>query len=321
MMFAPAASLIASIRPSTWSGTPQIMFSGASPKRCGQFLRTSSWLAPIPPEVTITACASSSNSPTASPRARLPARDGARLEHVAGDPGDGAAGDGQLVDPVAEAQLDQAALLGLAHAAHERLDHPGAGAPGDVEARDGVAVAGGEIAAALGPADVRHEAHALRVQPRALLAGGEVDVGLGPAARPLVLGTVEPRRAEPVLPRQLARVVDPHPALLGAVDEEQAPERPERLAAERRLGLLLEQDHPAPGVGQLGGCDQAGQAGPDHDRIGVVLVLTSAKATSPSARRSPSVLLRVTGAQQLRMPSVKCLVQTIELMELLRAAD
>ncbi len=153
---------------------------------------------------------------------RLPARDGARLEHMPGDPGDGAGRDGQLVDPVAEAQLDQAALLGLAHAAHERLDHAGAGAPGDVEARHRVAVAGGEIAAALGPADVRHEAHALRVQPRALLAGGEVDVGLGPAARPLVLGAVEPRRAQPVLPGQLARVVDPHPALLGAVDEEQA---------------------------------------------------------------------------------------------------
>ena len=262
MMLAPAASLIASIRPSTWSGTPQIMFFGASPSRAGQFLRTSSWLAPIPPEVTITAWASSSNSPTVSRPARLPARDGARLEHVAGDPGDGAAGDRQLVDLVAEAQLDQAALLGLAHAAHERLDHPRPGAPGDVEARDGVPVAGGQVAAALGPADVRHEAHALGVQPRALLAGGEVDVGLGPAARPLVLGTVEPGRAEPVLPGQLARVVDPHPALLGAVDEEQAAEGPERLAAERGLGLLVEQDHPAPGVGELGGCDQARRGRP-----------------------------------------------------------
>src|SRR5665213_1762615 len=119
---------------------------------------------------------------------------------------------------MAEAQLDQAALLGLAHAAHERRDHAGPGAPGDMEARDRVAVAGGEVAAALGPADVRHEAHALSVQPGALLAGGEVDIGLGPAPRPRVLGPVESCRAEPVLPGQLARVVDPHAALLGAVD-------------------------------------------------------------------------------------------------------
>ena len=247
------------------------MFFGARrPGAAGQFSRTSSWLAPIPPEVTITAwrleleLADRSRASWPCPRATR-----ARLEDMAGDAGDRAAGDRQLVDPVAEAQLDQAAPLGLAHAAHERLDHPGAGAPGDVEARDGVAVAGRQVAAALGPADVREEAHALVVQPRALLAGGEVDVGLGPAPRPLVLGAVEPGRAQPVLPRQLARVVDPHPALLGAVDEEQPAEGPERLAAQRCLGLLVDEDHPPPGVGQLGGGDEARQAGPDHDRIGV----------------------------------------------------
>ncbi len=171
---------------------------------------------------------------------------------------------------MAEAQLDQAAALGFAHAAHERLDHSGSRAPSDVKAGDGVAVAGGEVAAALGPADVRYEAQTLGVQPRALLARGEIDVRLGPAARPLVLRPVEPRRAEPILPGQLARVVNPHPALLGTVHQEQAPKRPERLPAQRCLGLLVEQDHPLPGIGQLGGCDQAGQTGSNHDRIGVV---------------------------------------------------
>src|SRR5580704_7522240 len=40
------------------------MRSGARPSVDGQDERTSLWLAPIPPEVTITACAPSSNSPT-----------------------------------------------------------------------------------------------------------------------------------------------------------------------------------------------------------------------------------------------------------------
>src|SRR3712207_8398363 len=63
--------------------------------------------------------------------------------------------------------------------------------------RSGVAVADAAVAAALGPLHEREPAHALGVQPRALLAGGEVDVGLGPAARPEVLVAVEGRRAHP----------------------------------------------------------------------------------------------------------------------------
>ena len=151
----------------------------------------------------------------------------------------------------------------------ERLDQPRPGSPGDVEAGHRVARPVRELAAALGPADVRQEADALRVQPRPLLPGSPVDVGLGPAARPLVLGPVEPGRAEPVLPGELARVPDPHPALLGAVDEEQAAERPERLAAERLLRLLVDEDHAAPGRCQLRGGDEPGEAGPDDDGVGL----------------------------------------------------
>ena len=126
-----------------------------------------------------------------------------------------------------------------------------------------------QVAAALGPAHVGQEAHALRVQPRALLARGEVDVGLGPAARPVVVGPVEAGGAEPVLPGQLARVADARPPLLGAVDEEQAAEGPEGLAAERRLGLLVDEDDAPPGVGELGGGHEAGEAAPDDDDVGV----------------------------------------------------
>ena len=63
------------------------------------------------------------------------------------------------------------------------------------------------------------------------------------------------------------RVADAQPPLLGAVDQEQPAERPERLAAERRLGLLVDQDDAPAGVGQLGGGDQPGQPAADDDRV------------------------------------------------------
>jgi hypothetical protein len=80
----------------------------------------------------------------------------------------------------------------------------------------------------------------------------------------VVLRTVELRAPHPVLQRQLARVLDAHPPLLGAVDEEQPAEAPERLPAERLLRLLLEQHDAPAGVGDLGGGGQTGQAG-THD--------------------------------------------------------
>src|ERR1700712_5601551 len=115
--------------------------------------------------------------------------------------------------PVAD--LDPAASDGLEHAADEGLDDAGAGAPGDVEAGDGVAVARGGVATALGPLHDGEEAHALAVQPVAVLAGGEGDVGPGPLPGPEVLGPVEGRRAHPVGERELGGVVDAQPALLG----------------------------------------------------------------------------------------------------------
>ena len=57
---------MASMRPSTYAGTPVIMRSGAVPRRLGQLARTSSWLPPMPPEETTTAWALSSKSPTTS---------------------------------------------------------------------------------------------------------------------------------------------------------------------------------------------------------------------------------------------------------------
>ena len=65
MIRAPAFSVIASMRPSVESGTPEIICFGGSPRRLGQLRRTMSWLAPMPPLVTITAAASSAKSPAA----------------------------------------------------------------------------------------------------------------------------------------------------------------------------------------------------------------------------------------------------------------
>ena len=59
----PAASVIPSMRPSTCSGTPEIMCFGGTPSRAGQLARTRSWSAPMPPAVTSTAGACSSKLP------------------------------------------------------------------------------------------------------------------------------------------------------------------------------------------------------------------------------------------------------------------
>src|SRR5215213_5434652 len=168
----PAFSVIASMRPSTWAGTPEIMRSGGAPNRSGQNSRTRSWSAPMPPDATITAWARRAKVPT---------------------------GSRELAAPLGDGRADRA---------HERLEQSGAGAPDDVEPRHRVAVPVGEVTAALGPADHREEPDTQPVQPRALLTAGEVDVGGGPLARPVVFArgvvdaAVEPRAAQPVLQRE-----------------------------------------------------------------------------------------------------------------------
>lgn len=166
-----------------------------------------------------------------------------------------------------EAEGDEAAVLGVTYPADEGLEDPGPRPPGQVETGDGVAVPGGERPAPLGPPDDREEADPLRTEPGALLAGGPGQVGLGPAAGPAVLGAVEAGGAEPVLEGEVVGVADPEAALLGCVDQEEAAERPEGLAAERLLGLLLEDGDAAAGVGQLRGGDEPGEPGADYDDV------------------------------------------------------
>src|SRR5215212_8936400 len=138
----------------------------------------------------------------------------------------------------------------------EDVDDRRAGSPGDVEARHRVAVSACVIAAALGPADDRENLKTALAQPAALLARREVDVGVCPLPRPVVFGPVETRRAEPVLQCELVTVMNAKPALFGAVHEEQAAERPERLTAEVVRVLLIDDQHLAPAIDELTGRDQ-----------------------------------------------------------------
>ena len=208
MTRAPASWVTPSISPSTWAGTPDSMRAGGSPSRAGHMRRTRSWLAPMPPEVTMTACARSENSPTtvrelATPRAAaLGSSTSPSTPSTTPDVTD------QGGDPMAEPQVDPAPRDGLPHAADEGLQDPGPGAPRDVETRHRVAVAAGERPATLGPLHEGEQPHPLGAQPGPLLAGREVDVRLGPLARPVVLVAVEAGRAQPVLPGQLVGVVD-----------------------------------------------------------------------------------------------------------------
>ena len=199
-------------------------------------------------------------------RALLATADQARLEHRPADAGHRSVRHDQLVDAVPEAERDEAARDRLPHAALERLDDAGSRPPREVEARHGVPVPRCRPVAALGPADDREDPMPHLAEPGALLAAREVDVRLRPALRPVILLAVEARAPEPVLPGELVGVADPQPPLLRRPDHEEAAERPERLPAERRLGLLLEQDDALPGVRELCRRDQPGKPRPDdHD--------------------------------------------------------
>ena len=121
----------------------------------------------------------------------------------------------------------------------------------------------------------------------ALLDRRELDVGAREPPGVLVLGPVEAGASQPVRPGQLKRVMDPRSSLLGRVHEEQPAERPERLPAERCLGLLLEQKHTLTGSGELGRGDQARQPAADDDRVGVQLRVVHARDVKPSRAYSP----------------------------------
>ena len=126
------------------------------------------------------------------------------------------------------------------------------------------------VAAALGPADDRELRWPMACSQARFSPAAKSTCALRPLPRQVVLWPVEAGAAQPVLPGELAGVPDPQPPLLGRVDEEQSPERPPRLPAERLLGFLVQEQHAAARVGQLRCRGQAGQACPDHDDVGVM---------------------------------------------------
>ena len=196
-----------------------------------------------------------------------------RREPGPADAADDTSGEDEVVDPVPERIAQPPGHLGLLGEAHERLADPRPGAPRHVETRHRVAVPARGAVAALGPPDEGEELDVQPGQPGAHLARGELDIGPGPLLAPVVLAAgpqpVPAGRALPVRPRQLVRVLDPHPALLGGVDEEQPAQGPERLPAEVLPRLLVDDDHPLAGSDGFSGGDQAGEAGSDDDDVGV----------------------------------------------------
>ena len=107
------------------------------------------------------------------------------------------------------------------------------------------------VSAAFGPLDDREPAHTLACQPGALLTGGKARH----MPRPTAWASSPPGRSNAAEPSQSARARSGSRARAGGavrgVDEHQPAERPERLPAQRRGWLLVEDDHPAAGVSEL----------------------------------------------------------------------
>jgi hypothetical protein len=85
----------------------------------------------------------------------------------------------------------------------------------------------------------------------------------------VILRPVERGRTEPVLPGKRDAVTDAHPSLFGAVHKEETAERPEGLAAEALLTLLVEDDHLEPSSRRLRRRDKASEPRTDHQQIAI----------------------------------------------------
>src|SRR6202158_850204 len=230
-------------------------------------------------------------------RTALAALDIVRLEDGAADAIDCTVGDRECVDAVAEPECQAAARLRFARPPLERLDDAGPGAPSDVKPRHRIAVAHGIVAAALGPADDGEDSMAHRAEPSAFLAGCERHIGFRPAPWPKILVAIKPRRPQPVLQRQIVAVLDAEPALFGAIDQKQAAERPEGLAAEVLFALLVDHDDALAGVGDFSCGDEARQPAADHDYVCIACHRIIPRVL---ARMKPVAWTAVNGKRPLR---------------------
>lgn len=105
----------------------------------------------------------------------------------------------------------------------------------------------------------------------------------------MIFVAIEPRSSDPVLPCELDRIPDPHPALLGGIHEEQSTQRPECLTTQSLFRFLVENDYMAAIRRELGCGDKTSEPRADYDCI----CFTGANAASadvslPGLRSSPS---------------------------------
>src|SRR3984893_18477055 len=129
-------------------------------------------------------------------RAALAALDIVSFEDRAADAVDGAAGDAERIDAMAEFEREAAVRLGLPRPPLERVDNPGGGAPTYMKSRHRIAMAHCVVAAALGPADDGKDSMAHRAEPAALFTGRARDTSFRPALRPKVFVAVKTRRSD-----------------------------------------------------------------------------------------------------------------------------
>ena len=179
----------------------------------------------------------------------------------------------------------------------ERLHAARPGTPRDVEARYRIAMAVGPQIATLGPADGRQEGDPVAVQPGSLLPSRPLHIGTRPTHGPgiLVIEPVERCTAAPVVPREFERVSDAHPPLFGAVHDEQATERPERLATQVGGVLLVDERDFLASAGQFMCGHQARQPRADDDDIRAHPCPVSSPCLrrygTASANRKPAVFI------------------------------
>jgi hypothetical protein len=260
---------MASIRPSTWAGNSGQHLPGRIPKARRPGLTHQVVIAADPSRGHDHRLGMELELPDRDPRAGSPPLHRARFEHGTAHAINGAAAGRQCVHSMSEFQNDPTASNGVTHTPLEGSDDTGPSAPCDVKAWDRIPGTDCRIGASLGPAHDGKESNALCVQPRPLLARRKREIGVGPLPWPLVFLSIEAGGRHPVLQRQLMRVADAEPALLWRVDKEQATKRPERLAAQPWLRLLLEQDDAATRIGQFGGRHQPGETRAHHNHISV----------------------------------------------------
>ncbi|MNI52213.1 hypothetical protein D3C73_1069770 [compost metagenome] len=104
--------------------------------------------------------------------------------------------------------------------------------------------------ASLRPAHHGRQLDVMLTQPVAFFTGGELNIGAAPAHRPFVFGqgavqAIPARAAPPIPPGKVETVVHAQASLLRRVHQEQAPERPERLAAKIARVFLVHQQNTA----------------------------------------------------------------------------